>query len=68
MHPSRLRSDVGGHIFQERNHIVIGSFLNFENLGDRKSPASANRFGIRFRNQPELSHGLASQDLNFQPN
>ena len=67
MHPSRLRSDVGCHIFQERNHIVIGSFLNFENLGHRKFPASADRFGVRFRNQPKLSHGLTSQGLNFQP-
>ncbi len=34
MHPPRLRSDVRSDIFQERNHVVIGSFLNFENLGN----------------------------------
>ena len=51
MHPPGFRSDVRSDIFQERNHVVIGSLLNFENFGNGKFPAGADRLSVCLRNQ-----------------
>src|SRR5271166_5500166 len=68
MHPSRLRSNVGGDIFKECNQVVIGPLLDLENFRNRKLPSITNRLRINLGNQPKLSHGFTSQRLNFQPN
>src|SRR5271157_3571335 len=68
MHPSRLRSNVGGDIFKECNHVVIGPLFDLENFRNRKLPSITNSLRIRLRNQPKLSHGFTRQRLNFQPN
>src|SRR5260370_39131814 len=68
MHPSRLRSNVGGDIFKECNQVVIGPLFDLEDLRNRKLPSITNRLRVSLRNQPKLSHGFANQRLNFQPN
>src|SRR5580692_5654230 len=68
MHPSRLRSNVGGDIFKECNQVVIGPLFDLEDFRNRKLPSITNSLRISLRNQPKLSHGFTSQRLNFQPN
>src|SRR5213080_3026364 len=67
MNPARRRANVGGHIFQKSDDVVVRPLFNFGNLVDLELPFLANGRGVFFRNQTQPSHRFAGDSFNFQP-
>src|ERR1700730_400344 len=67
MDPPRRRSDRLRHIFKECDDVVIGPFLDLQNLGNGKERALSDFCSIAFGDLAEFGHGFASQHLDFEP-
>ena len=52
VHPPRRRADVRGHVFQERDHIVLRAFFDLVDLVDGKPRLRADRPGVLLRDEP----------------
>ena len=67
VNPPGGRPDVAGDVFQECNDVVIGSFLDFLNIGQVKARLFANGDGVLLRDHAEFGLGLAGEHLDFKP-
>jgi len=65
--PPRGRSDVRGHILQERNDVVVGSFFDLPNGRDIKLSFRPDLKGILAGDRPDIGHRLAGKSLNLEP-
>ena len=67
MDPARGRANVGSHIFQKRDDVVVRSLFNLKDLLDIELPFFANNCGVFLRNQPQPCHRFAGEGFNFEP-
>ena len=67
VHPPAGRPDVARHIFQKRDHVVIGAFFDLHDLREVEFPLRADFLGIALRHHADLGLRLAGQGLDFEP-
>ena len=67
MNPARRRSDRLGYIFEKSDDVVVSSLFDLQDLRNRELRPFSNLSSVLFRNLAKLSHCLAGEHLNLQP-
>src|SRR5436309_13472784 len=68
MDPARRRANGLSDVLQKRDDVVVRSLFNFQDFGNRKSRSLPNFSSVLFRDLAKLSHRLAGQHFDLQPN
>ena len=68
MHPPGGGAHGRGDVFEESDDVVVGAFLDFEDLGDGEFRLFADSLGVGGGDLSETRHGLASEGLDLEPN
>ena len=67
VNPPRGRTDVGSHVFKERNHVVLRALLDLVDLVDREPRLRADGLGVLLRDEPGFRERFAGKDFDLQP-
>ena len=67
MNPTRGRADGCGDVLEKSDHVVVRSFLDLVDLGNRKFRALPDLFRVGFWNLTERSHCFAGKNFDLEP-
>src|SRR5207248_8725793 len=67
VHPARRRPHGIRDVLKKRDDIVIGPFLDLDDLGDGKASAFPDFGGVSLWNLAQLRHCFARERFDFEP-
>jgi hypothetical protein len=67
VNPARRRAYRFSNVFEKSDNVMVSSLFNLQDLRDRKPRALSDFGGVFLRDLAKLSHRLAGEHFNFQP-